>query len=494
VTRFEWTVGVASLAVGLFGCAARSHEDLVPIALLLAAAAIALTASAFRQALQTRMLGKLLLMLSMVWIFWLQVVSCALEPVPFAVPSEAPIVTPQYQLPLVQRALCYLALFQLSLLIGYSIRPRLKTLSAAVASRADVAGRTPLRLAYASCVFVPIVVNLDFDVRRVLDYLLGAYRRFAEYNGGTLDNLLLFGMYGAGLLVLEGLLFRPPHRFARIAGGLVATLGLAMSGTRHLLLFIILPLAALALLKMKGELRPGFVLKLCGCFAVLMVFFQIQAAVRTTGWETVTELSLRQLLPDPSDGQFTALLFAEDLVPGHHGYFLDPVEPHFLFYWIPRSVWPSKPVIPSWQYYNDVYTRQDPVWNVTPSVIGQYHMSWGPFGVVAIGLWLGLVMYAADRLLSTMHIESHRCAAVLVGMLYAFVVCSFRNYLPYYAAYMVAGAVAVLTLTRRPRPVRIRASAHAAGGLGFQPVPAARFSRIDPHSRTGVFEWMKRPS
>jgi len=474
VTHFEWTVGVISLVIAMFGWAARIHEDLVPIAVALAAAAIALTWSALTEALKARVLGKFLLMLSMTWIFWLQVVSCALEPVPFGVPKETPIATPRYELVLVQKALCYLVLFQLSLLIGYSIRLRLRTFSAAFARRTDATGRTSLRLVYAACVFVPILVYQNFDLRRVLDYLLGAYKRFAEQSGGSLDSLLLFGMYGAGVLLAEGLLFSRPHRFVRIAAGLVATLGMAMSGTRHLLLFVILPLAAMALLKMKSEVRPGRILRLCACFAGLMVFFQIQAAVRTSGWEKLTELSPQEVLPDTRDGQFTSLLFAEELVPGHHAYFLDPVTPHFFFYWIPRSVWPNKPVIPSWQYYNDVYTMQDPVWNVTPSVIGQYHMSWGPFGVFSIGLWLGFLMYAADRMLATMCLESHCCAAVLVGMVYAFVVCSFRNYLPYYAAYLVAASVAMLTLTHRHQRVRIRGIAHAGEGLRFQPAPAIR--------------------
>jgi len=144
----------------------------------------------------------------------------------------------------------------------------------------------------------------------------------------------------------------------------------------------------------------------------------------------------------------TALLFAEYLVPGQHGYFKELAEPYFIMHWIPRQVWPNKPIMESWNYYNEAYVEGG-AFNVTPSVIGQFHLSWGLPGVMFIGLWLGFLTMFADRFLRRLDPQRQTAMFVVVGMFYAFIISSFRFYSPVYFSYFFFGLLAMFLLTRR---------------------------------------------
>src|ERR1051326_2726628 len=115
VTRLEWTLAASALIVGLFSYATTRHEEIVSLVLILTGGSIILTALALMQALNGRLIGKFLLMASMLWMFWLQAASSALAEIPFRVADDVPLATPQFGLALIQKALVYMALFQISL-------------------------------------------------------------------------------------------------------------------------------------------------------------------------------------------------------------------------------------------------------------------------------------------------------------------------------------------------------------------------------------------
>jgi len=132
---------------------------------------------------------------------------------------------------------------------------------------------------------------------------------------------------------------------------------------------------------------------------------------------------------------------------------------------VPRQVWPNKPVMESWTYYNDSYV-QGANYNVTPSVIGQFHLNWGLPGVMFIGVWLGFLTMTADRLLLMLDSSRQRAMFVVVGMFYAFIISSFRFYSPIYFSYFCFGLLAMFLLTRR------RALAPEAAPFRAQQLPA----------------------
>ena len=189
---------------------------------------------------------------------------------------------------------------------------------------------------------------------------------------------------------------------------------------------------------------------LAAAVLVVLLVAQLQFAYRGVGWTEVGKAPAADLSQLNSNGQFTALLFAEHLVPNEHAYFAEPSEFYFLIHWVPRQLWPEKPVMESWAFYNDSYV-QGAAFNVTPSVIGQFHMSWGLPGVIFIGAWLGFLAMLGDRLLVLLDSNRQRAMFVVVGMFYAFIISSFRFYSPIYFSYFLFGLVAMFLLTRRRR-------------------------------------------
>jgi hypothetical protein len=183
---------------------------------------------------------------------------------------------------------------------------------------------------------------------------------------------------------------------------------------------------------------------------IVLVVAQAQFAYRSIGWQEVGNAPTEELSQLNTTGQFTALLFAEYLVPNEHAYFMEPAEPYFIIHWIPRQLWPTKPIMESWTYYNESYV-QGASFNVTPSVIGQFHLNWGLPGVIFIGGWLGFLTCLADRVLLRLDSDRQRAMFVVVGMFYAFIISSFRFYSPIYFSYFLFGLIAMFLLTRRRR-------------------------------------------
>jgi len=240
-------------------------------------------------------------------------------------------------------------------------------------------------------------------------------------------------------------------------------------GARHLWLFVALPACIVAITTIQGRMTPFRTLRLLAIALVVLVVIQLQLVLRQIGWGEIGGVTLAQLLETVTTGQFSALLFAEYLVPDVHGYFLEPAEPFFLIHWIPRQYWPDKPIMESWAYYNYAYTRGQ-AFNVTPSVIGQFHINWGFSGVLYIGLLLGVLASLADRAIISIDLKRQRAMAVVIGMFYAFLVSSFRLYSPVYFTYFIFGVVGMLLLTRR-QPATQATSANATNVLRYPGLP-----------------------
>lgn len=448
----QWGLAIFAMAVALIGYSAKTYTELALIACALTGINTVLVWSLFEVALQEKVLGKFLLSFSTTVVFYVEALSSALDVPSFRVLPGMPFPSLRFGQDLIKRAFFYIALFQIALFVGYSISPRLPGLLAWTTSRVDVVKHSLwIRCALALCIILAPLYYADFRFQEVFEALAGAYRRFIlpTPRTGLLSHTTSLGLFGGSLMLSEAILFcRTRHRFLSLFLGLFVTAAVLLTGTRHLLSFVVFPVIAIALIRMHGTLKSRRILLWCTGAIMILLGIQVQLAIRTKGWDKISQLRLTELVPHKPGGQFEALLFAEYLVPQQHDYFLDLAEPYFIIYWIPRTVWPDKPSVPSWQFYNDTYTRNDPVWNVTPSIIGQYHMGWGTFGVVFIGTWLGLLTYVADRVLLALNTDRQHAMATLIGMAYVFVVSSFRTYHPFYFAYMVFAFIGMLLLTR----------------------------------------------
>lgn len=478
VSHVQWALSACSLLLATSGYLLPSHSALATLTLLLALLGVVLLVQTAFEAAGTRLPGKLFLVGSVVVYFWSGAADAARRDVPFSTTDSIPIHAPQFDAGLIQLALVYITLFQLCLLVGYSVRPRMRRLAREAAARVDSASHRAriLRYGLAVCAVLPVLLSYDLDVGSAVEALMAGRRETGveATDIGLLHFLLFFGMFGAALFMVEAVARHSPGKVRNLAVGAVTVLPFVMRGTRHLWLFISLSTFVLIFRRFAGRLTITRVLRWGAVVLLIVLVMQFQYAFRTAGWGEVEAVSAEDLSQVDVTGQFNALLFAEHLVPATHDYFMEPAETYFLIHWIPRKVWPDKPIMESWAFYNESYVRGG-WYNVTPSVIGQFHLNWGVYGVIFIGVWLGLLASAADRLLLSVNVERQCAVVVVIGMFYAFIISSFRFYSPIYFAYFLFGLVAMLAVTRRSRaPRRDAFEAGPADARAARWLPARR--------------------
>lgn len=459
VSVSQWVLVILSVCIALYSSFFSSHRDLATLLVFLTTVNVILSVNLIREALRTGVFGKLLFTSCVFFFFWMDALIGAFQNLPFAVPPRLLILAGQFHPDLIHLAYFYVSLFHLMLFVGYSIRPRLVRMFSWIRSRTDSTSKRTYLLRYllAACALYPLLLSHGFDLDVTVDALLTSRSGGPEGEDiGLLHYLYFFGMYGAAILLAEALVFqswRSTWSRAKflVVGAIAAIPFIMLWGTRHHWLFVALPSCVLLLVKYRGRIRALTLVRWGILLLVVLFVAQLQLAIRQRGWTEISNLAAEEILI-PGSGQFVSLLYAEHLVPDIHDYFLEPAEPYFLIHWIPRRFWPNKPVMESWEYYNDSYSRGHR-FNVTPSVIGQFHLNWGLAGVVFIGLWLGFLTRLADRALFVIDIQRQHAMAVTIGMFYAFVASSFRFYSPIYFTYCVFAFLAMILLSWR-QPVQ----------------------------------------
>jgi oligosaccharide repeat unit polymerase len=457
VSGLEWFLAGAGLLISATAYLSTSYERLTQIVLAATLISGALVLVAGMQAFRTRVMGKFLLSAAVLGYFYLEALTTSVGEVPFEKPSFLMGPDPRFSMGAIRLGLLYLALFQLVLFVGYSIRPRFSRLLAAARRREDVVSvrSSVLRYLFAACAVIPLALSFDLDIGAARDSLIasrsGAVPGFSDI--GLLSYLTFFGLFGASLLLVDGLLFRSFSRVQKSLLGLLVTLPFILGGARHLWIFVALPVFIVGVAKGTQRVSPSRAIRWVFVGAAILLIVQLQLVFRTQGWEKISDLRVGEVIQGDSTWQFDALLVANELVPNRHAYFLELAEPYFLIHWIPRALWPNKPVMESWFFYNDVYTQGSTSFNVTPSVIGQFHINFGAAGVIYIGILMGFLMVSADRLLARMNVARQRVLAVAIGSFYAFLVTSFRFYSPIYFTYFAFAFLAMLALSRSRRSI-----------------------------------------
>jgi hypothetical protein len=456
VTLIQWVLVAAPVVLSAITIEVESYRAMAMLTQVCAAVSALLVVAVTREAVRARAIGKCCLVGGVFVFYWMDAVALTMQQSAFAIPESFPINGTLFDQNLIREALLYVSLFQFFALIGYSIRPRFDKPLTFLASRIDSFSfdKSIITLLLVLCAVLPVAIYYNFDFDRIVASFV-ASRSTSEIDGaepGLAQHLAMFGIYGASLFFVYAVKTSTWRRLWWLVLGATAALPFLSAGTRHVWLYISLPSVLIILRGFKDRYDRIGMISLGAAVLVVLLVAQFQFAYRSVGWGQVGNAPVSNLSDLNSNGQFTALLFAEHLVPNEHAYFREPSELYFLIHWIPRQVWPDKPIMESWTFYNDSYV-QGAAFNVTPSVIGQFHMSWGVAGVIFIGAWLGLLAMFADRLLLLLDPDRQRAMFVVAGMFYAFIISSFRFYSPIYFSYFLFGLIAMFLLTR-PRTVR----------------------------------------
>jgi len=452
VTVIQWLIAGVSIAIAVASYEVTSYSVLATLTQVLVGLSLVLVVIATREVIKTKSIGKFCLVAGVFIFYWLDALTLSLQQNPFAVPEGFPLTATQFDQDLIHQALFYVSIFQLFLLVGYSVRPRLERPLRLLTVRVDSLSfdRTVIGFLLVMCSIAPLLLYYDFDIGTIISVLL-AGRSGTDLESpepGLAQHLALFGIYGAALFFVYALKAATWRRLWWLALAVIAALPFVLSGTRHIWLYISLPSVLIVLRGFKGALDSKRVGALATVVLVVLVVAQAQFVYRTAGWTSFSEVPAEQLSQINTNGQLTALLFAEYLVPNQHAYFMEVAEPYFLIHWVPRQLWPNKPIMESWAYYNESYV-QGANFNVTPSIIGQFHLNWGWPGVMFIGAWLGFLTLVVDRMLVMLDSDRQRAMFVVVGMFYAFIISSFRIYSPVYFSYFLFGLISMFLLTRQ---------------------------------------------
>jgi hypothetical protein len=123
---------------------------------------------------------------------------------------------------------------------------------------------------------------------------------------------------------------------------------------------------------------------------------------------------------------FTQCVYAV-AVNEREGDFHDSVLLHIIAGPIPRVLWQDKPRMDGmWVYTHYLWGKDTSVvgGNTNPSIVGEYYTNWGFWGVVEVGIFLGLIIRLLDAIFGISGPKDMARFAVLAWMAYFFM--SFR--------------------------------------------------------------------
>src|SRR5262249_13941285 len=141
---------------------------------------------------------------------------------------------------------------------------------------------------------------------------------------GLLQLLYYFGMFGASIFFVQCLVVRGLRRITAILVSIVTVLPYVYGGTRHLLLYIALPVVVICPRIIPRKWSATRLGAATAVMIMLLAVFQLQFTLRDVGWSHIGTVSIEDFTQANTTGQFGALLFAEYLVPDMHDYFMEP--------------------------------------------------------------------------------------------------------------------------------------------------------------------------
>lgn len=221
------------------------------------------------------------------------------------------------------------------------------------------------------------------------------------------------GLAGSWAIFTPGSLFRRTFLAIFAIGGTIVLLD---GGTRSWVALAWLPtllvwIATTMKTRVNLERIAGILVLICA----FQLLFEVARASRNHGWslDRVRSMDFRERHFD--NDFFTDAAVAVELVPRRHPYFGIGDIVAFAAHPVPRFLWKNKPVPPILIYYNEVvhHGLLKKKGNKLPSHIGQAHMSFGPLGVVLLGVAAGLIAGVSSALLGSSDIGKSHLGSLL---------------------------------------------------------------------------------
>jgi oligosaccharide repeat unit polymerase len=319
-----------------------------------------------------------------------------------------------------------------------------------------------IALGLVSLPWVSLLLAYQGNLAAALNDLLlirAAGKVGASVEVGFLHHLHLLGVFGGALALVRIVLKSPGIRLLRyLALVLMLPLLFFGDGSRfnfgYLLLPSILILMAPARHRLKWNMRRTRLIVIAAVGALLILY---QGAIRTVGFEEARQTGINPATGFFGHDHFGAMMVAVNFAE-ETGFYMELIEPFFIFHFIPRQIWPEKPYSQSWKDFNFAWT-QGGGFNVTPSITGQYYLNWGYAGVIYIGLIIGWLARLCEAWFARIDVQRQLMSATVAGLLLGFVFLSFRIFYPLYFGYPLFGFLAYQFLSRPMSRKRLESSA-----------------------------------
>jgi hypothetical protein len=242
--------------------------------------------------------------------------------------------------------------------------------------------------------------------------------------GGYVAQILQIGGAGAVLATFCMVLIRQ-SAVRNIICVIVWLIWLTMgfgSGTRGEIVYYVLPIVMFVFLRFHVE--AGHLIKRNAVWAysatlviiaLAVALVQVQISYRDRGFSNV-DLGAVDYVHLEGNSMFSEGLTGFTLIPARHDFFYNryPGEavilpiPNFLFWAavapMPRALWTSKPIDPSWRWYNDVYGGGSgdaggkiEGTTIAQGIVGYWYFRFGVIGVIEGGLFIGWLIGRAER-------------------------------------------------------------------------------------------------
>ncbi len=362
-----------------------------------------------------------------------------MEDPPFAISSIALLSGGQFSETAVHRALLCLGIFQTAFIAGSAAR----TPTFARLRRIPLSAPRVLLYPLSLCGFAPLVAAYGLNFHAITEDILSSRTHHLSLDFsqvGWAAHMPCIALFPTSFLLVHAFSGKGFCKWCDLTMGILASIPYLASGNRHQLVFIAMPVVLVWFYRDPRWLSPRRLWAAAGVGCLLISLFQVQLAVRSRGWDSITEINRRDMAWTRPSSMFESLVFTTSLVPEVYGYFKEPMTPFFVTHFVPRTLWPNKPNPVSYLTISQAWTgtAELNVSNVPASIVGQYYSNWSYAGVLGIGLWMGILCRLVDRHFELIDAAKKRTGLkLLCGAAYALLINSLRLYHPFYFAYFV---------------------------------------------------------